>query len=282
MTAEPPARRRVVINADDFGTSPEVNAAIEIAHRDGLLRSTSLMVTGRAAEDAVARARRMPDLAVGLHVVLVNGRPALPLDRVPDLIGADGEFLTDLVKAGVRFFFKPGVRAQLEAEIRAQFERFAATGLPLDHVNAQCHMHVHPTIFALILKIGRAYGMRAIRIPREPFPRTWSIEPWTALMRARARGQGLVVNDYAFGVNTAGAMNEAAVLAMLDATPEGVTELFFHPATGPFEGADPGTERFQWRAELDALTSPAIRARLERDGFLSVTYGEIARGAAAG
>jgi len=239
------------------------------------------MVGAAHAADAVERARQLPRLAVGLHVVLVNGRPVLPLDRVPDLVDQRGEFLTDLVRAGFRFFFRPGVRRQLEAEIRAQFDRFAATGLALDHVDAQCHMHVHPTIFRLILAVGREYGMRAIRIPREPFGRTRTIEPWVALMRAQARRAGVATNDYVFGLRDVGAMNEERVLGMLDELPSGVTEIFFHPATGPFAGADPGTEQFQWSGELAALLSPRIRDRLAANHIASVTYGELAVESAA-
>lgn len=283
--------KRLIVTADDFGISPEVNEAVERAHREGVLRATSLMVAAPATQDAIDRARRLPTLAVGLHVVLVNGRPALPVDQVPDLVDERGEFMIDLVRAGFRFFFRPGVRRQLEAEIRAQFERFAATGLPLDHVDAQCHMHVHPTIFALILRVGRDHGMRAIRLPREPFALSYRAggdrfrarlgnsaltEPWLALMRARARGAGVACNDYAFGVNDPGAMTQRRVLTLLEHLPAGTTEIFFHPATGPFDGADPGTERFQWAQELATLTSDDVRDAIGRYGIANVTYGEIA------
>jgi hopanoid biosynthesis associated protein HpnK len=267
--------KQVIFNADDFGVAREVNEAVEIAHRDGVLRSASLMVGAQEAADAIERAKRLPELAIGLHVVLVNGRPVLPPERVPDLVDARGEFLTDLVRAGVRFFFRPGLRRQLEAEIRAQFESFAATGFALDHVNAQSHMHVHPTIFALVLRVGREYGARAVRIPREPHGGTRTIEPWTTLMRARARRSGLRYNDYAYGVNDAGAMTESRVLEMLRSLPDGVTELFFHPATGPFPGADPGAERFAWAEELAALTSPKVRTELERNGIESITFSSL-------
>lgn len=235
------------------------------------------MVGAPAFDDAVERARRLPSLAVGLHVVLVHGRPVLPPQRIPAIVGRDGLLLTDLVGAGMTFFFRPGAARQLEAEIRAQFERFAATGLTLDHVDAQSHMHVHPTVFRLILKVGRDFGMRAIRIPREPFGGTRTIEPWVALMRARARRQGVTSNDYVYGVNDVGAMNEARVLRMLDAVPDGVTELFFHPATAAFAGADAGTERYQWAEELSALISPAVREALTRNHIENTTYGALAR-----
>lgn len=233
------------------------------------------MVGAPAFDDAVARARRLPELAVGLHVVLVHGRPVLPPQRIPDLVDSRGLLLTDLVAAGIRFFFRPGVRAQLAAEIRAQFERYAATGLALDHADAQSHMHVHPTVFQTMLRVGREFGLRAIRIPREPFGATNSIAPWLALMRRRARRAGLKTNDYALGMNDAGAMSERRVLEIIDRLPDGVTEIFFHPATGAFADADEGTERYQWREELGALTSPAVRAAIDDRGIESVVYGEL-------
>jgi hypothetical protein len=133
------------------------------------------MVGAPATQDAVERARALPSLAVGLHVVLVNGRPVLEPQHVPDLVDRNGNFLTELVRAGVRFFFRPGVRNQLASEIRAQFDRFAQS-----------------------LGIGREFGLHAIRIPYEPFGGTRNIAPWRALMRARRAG--VVYNDYAFGV----------------------------------------------------------------------------------
>jgi len=269
--------KRLILNADDFGIAPEVNEAVEIAHRDGVLCAASLMVGAPATADAIERARRTPSLAVGLHVVLVHGRPVLPPDRVPDLVDERGECLVDLVRAGVRFFFRPRVRAQLAAEIRAQFKRFAQTGLRLDHADAQSHMHVHPTIFALILRIGREFGLRAVRLPREPFGGTRSIEFWLALMRARAKRIGIITNDWAFGVNDAGALDEKRLLQILEKLPEGVTEVFFHPATAQFAGADRGTERYRWAEELAALTSSRVRSAIERDRIELVTYGSLSR-----
>ncbi len=112
------------------------------------------MVSAPATADAVERAHRLPELRVGLHLVLVNGRATLPPERVPDLVDEDGNFSSDLGGAGVRYFFDRRARRQLEAEIRAQFEAFARTGLALDHVNAQNHLHVHPTILTSIMRIG--------------------------------------------------------------------------------------------------------------------------------
>lgn len=283
--------RRLIVNADDFGAAPEVNDAIERAHRDGLLRSASLMVGAPAADDAIERARRLPHLAVGLHLVLVHGRPTLPPQRVPDLVDAHGEFPTDLARAGLRYFFHPRIRRQLEDEIEAQFARFAATGLALDHANAQCHMHVHPTIFRLMLQVGRRYGLRCVRIPTEPIGvATRAMDdrlgarlgyaavtaPWRALMRATAERCGIACNDYAFGVNDAGAMTETRVLRIVGSLPEGTGEIVFHPATAPFADADLGTQRYDWTGELAALLSARVRDALERGNVARITYGELA------
>ena len=167
----------LIVTADDFGIAAEVNEAVEEACRNGILTAASLMVGGAAAEDAIARARRLPGLKVGLHLVLVEGRPVLPAADIPDLVAPDGSFRTDMVQAGIDIFFRPKVRRQLAAEIAAQFAKFRDTGLPLDHVNAHKHFHLHPTIAGLIIEIGQSFGMTAARIPKEPTAVLKRVEP---------------------------------------------------------------------------------------------------------
>ncbi len=159
--------KSLIITADDFGAAREVNDAVEQAHRGGALTAASLMVSAPAASDAVARAKGMPSLCVGLHLVLVDGRPALPAAQIPDLVDSDGFFRTGMARAGAAMFFLPRARRQLAAEIEAQFQAFAATGLTLDHVNTHKHFHLHPTIASLMIGIGKRYGMKAARVPFE-------------------------------------------------------------------------------------------------------------------
>src|SRR5207249_2839194 len=121
--------RRLVVTADDFGAAPEVNAAVVRAHRDGILTSTSLMVTGDAVEEAVQLARETPSLAVGLHLVLAQGRPAAPPAEIPDLVAADGAFRRAPIDTGIRYAWQYLLgtgRAQLRREIEAQLAAFAA------------------------------------------------------------------------------------------------------------------------------------------------------------
>ncbi|QAU24775.1 ChbG/HpnK family deacetylase [Dyella sp. M7H15-1] len=248
--------RRLIITADDFGLHDAVNDAVERGYRDGVLRAASLMVGAPAVADAVARAKQNPGLAIGLHLVLADGRAVLSPSRIPDLVDAQGMFNSDMVRNGFRFFFLPQVRRQLAAEIRAQFAAFAATGLPLDHVNAHKHFHLHPTILSLMLTIGREFGLRAIRLPAEPGMGPW-LRPWLALMRWRMDKAGIAHNDHVFGIRHSGGMDEQVLLDILQTLPEGLSEVYLHPASHGHLTTSMADYRHV--DELAALLSPKVR-----------------------
>jgi hopanoid biosynthesis associated protein HpnK len=259
----------LIVTADDFGIAEEVNDAVEQGHRDGILTAASLMVSAHAAGDAVARAKTLPRLRVGLHIVLVEGRPTLPPSAIPDLVDANGMFRSDMAKAAVRMFFLPHVRRQLQAEVAAQFDAFRATGLALDHVNTHKHFHLHPTIASALLRIGKRYGLRAIRVPLEPRWLLARIEPgnkvhsaattapWAMLSRARFRARGLLVPDQVFGLAWSGAMTSARLLGLIENLPDGLSEIYLHPATQAYRGCAPD---YRYAEELAALIAPRIIA----------------------
>ena len=126
------------------------------------------MVGAPAAADAVERARRLPKLRVGLHVVLVDGAPVMRASAHTGASRPNGYLRNDLPRYGAALAMSPAARRQAAEEIAAQFEAFRATGLPLDHVNAHRHFHLHPVVAASIMRIGRRYGMAALRVPVEP------------------------------------------------------------------------------------------------------------------
>jgi chitin disaccharide deacetylase len=268
--------KRLIVSADDFGLSLEVNEAVERAHRGGVLAAASLMVATPFTQDAIRRARELPDLRVGLHVVLVNGRPLLPAREVAALVDAQGNFPSDLVRAGIRYFFHPGARDALRREIRAQFEAYAQSGLPLDHVNAQNHFHVHPTVLGILLEVGREFGVRAVRIPEEPGDAAF-LRLWLAMMRRRLARAGMVTNDRVFGIRHTGHMTEDRVLEILRDLPGGVSEMYFHPATGPWTGVDPQIADYDFAGELEALCSGRVRAAIGDLGIQTATYSELTR-----
>ena len=267
----------LIVTSDDFGAAPEVNEAVERAHREGILTCASLMVAAAGAGDAVKRAKAMPKLGVGLHLVLVEGKPVLPPEQIPNLVGPDGNFRTDMVKASFGMAMLPRVKKQLAAEIEAQFAAFAATGLPLDHVNAHKHFHLHPTIGRLTVEIGKRYGMKAMRAPIEPPHIIRQIEPQAtggeierfvgARLKDRLWVSRIWSPDYVFGLAWSGAMNTGRVKAVLQRLPDGVSEIYLHPATRSYPGAAPG---YHYTDELTALLADEVVAaarNLQRGRF---------------
>ena len=226
----------------------------------------------------------MPGLAVGLHLVLVEGQAVLPQPRIPDLVDASGQFPSGQLALGFRYFFQPGIRAQLRAEIAAQFQAFAATGLSLDHADAHKHMHLHPTVGRLMIEACLAHGLRALRVPAEPVsvmaqlgasptPGARAMQLWSRVLRHQARRAGLATTDQVFGLAWSGGMTEARVLQLAELLPPGVSEIYFHPA----HGTDPLLQRlmpgYDHQAELDALCSPRVRAAFSDVDQLA--YGDL-------
>ncbi|WP_375394916.1 hopanoid biosynthesis-associated protein HpnK [uncultured Sphingomonas sp.] len=256
--------RGLIVTADDFGASIAVNEAVEQAHREGMLTAASLMVAGDAAADALTRAKAMRSLGVGLHLVLVEGKSVLPPDQIPALVDDAGRFRTDMAKSALRMFVDPRARAQLAAEVEAQFAAFAATGLPLDHVNAHKHFHLHPTIASTVLKIGGRYGMTAIRAPLERG--NHGIEAWWArVLQRRMRRAGMLVPDQVIGLAWTGAFDTQRMRRAIGDLPPGLTEIYTHPATADtYSGSAPG---YRYRDELAALLDPEVRALIDRNGI---------------
>lgn len=275
-------KKCLVVCADDFGRDVAVNEAVEEAHRDGVLTVASLMVGAPAAADAVERAKRLPELGIGLHLVLADGVPLLPASEVPTLVGPDGAFDPNMVRAGFRFYFSPAARRELAAEIRAQFEAFRATGLGLDHVNGHKHVHLHPTVARLVVEIGRDYGMRAARLPLEPVaplrraapeekPATAPWSPVVSWLRRRLDRAGIARNDQVFGIAWSGEMVEDRLLALLPHLPDGISEIYCHPASGA-ASLVPG---YRHAEELAALVSPLVRRRIEELGISLARYADL-------
>ncbi len=282
--------RALIITADDFGFSPEVNEAVEEAHVRGVLGTASLMVGARAAADALERARRIPGLRVGLHIVLAGAWPVSPPSDIPGLVGADGRLSSRLFAAGISYFFRPSVRQQLEREVRAQFELFRQYGLQLDHVNCHKHLHLNPAVFDIIVKVGADYGLRAVRLPYEPAlvscraSRTgrarkiasWLfLLPWTGLLRRKIKAAGISYNDFVFGLGDTGRMELDRVLLYLQHLPPGVSEMYFHPAVRScpeLAREAPGARHVQ---EFEALTDPAFGKALDKLKIKRVSFCEL-------
>lgn len=280
----------LIVNADDFGRLPAINAAVIRAHREGVLTSASLMVTGDAVSEAVALAHDFPTLAVGLHLVVVGGRAVLPPDEIPHLVDGRGYFDSNSVRAGLRYFFSPAARQELAQEVGAQFELFVSLGLPLSHVDGHLLMHLHPTVFNSLLPLLRQHDVAGFRLPQDDLrlalairPRRWATKiTWAAAFaalcrwaRPRLQDSGSVATDRVFGVLQSGQMTETYVLRLLDRLDRRVrsAELYFHPSTDWLDepyGPNP--------QDLATLLSPAVRRKIERRGIRLTNYRHLRAG----
>ncbi len=282
--------KRVIITGDDFGLDTPVNSAIIQAHLRGILTTASLMVSAEATAHAIEEAKAHPTLRVGLHLVLVEGRPVLSPEAIPALVGRNGEMSNRFVLSGIRYFFVPRIRKQLEAEIRAQFEAFGRTGLQLDHVNSHNHMHLHPTLFEMMIRIGKDYGLAAVRVPLEAPLSSWRashrslttrvlsyafLYPWAARMRRRLKEEGLKHNDFLFGTSDSGNMTLDVVLAQIDQLRNGVTEIYFHPADARSAVLQKTMPDYRHEMEFQALISPAARLALTAASAQLCSYNDL-------
>jgi chitin disaccharide deacetylase len=256
-----------VFSADDFGLTVSVNEAVALAHTNGVLTQASLMVAAPAAADAVRRARDLPGLNTGLHLVLVDGDSLLGHGKLPHITTPDGKFGKDQAALGVKYFFSPAARRELKAEIHAQFAAYAATGLKLHHADAHKHMHLHPTAARIMIEEGKEFGLTRIRVPAEPPAilklcgetvsfADHALYAWSRLLRFQARH--LATTDHVFGIKWSGHMTAARVQKLLQNLPPGTSEIYFHPATKRDDALTRLMPDYDHVAEFEALRESLI------------------------
>ena len=161
-------KNKIIFNADDFGISKGVNAAIKEAYDKGILNAASLMVNQKYASEAVRLAKKMPDLDMGLHVNLTNEYPALNASSLPLLVGSDGKFKNGFVKLLLLSIFKPRrLREEVKAEIEEQIKKAHDMGVKLTHIDSHRHVHMIPLIFKIMLELKEKYQIERIRVMNE-------------------------------------------------------------------------------------------------------------------
>ena len=270
--------RRLIVNADDFGLSASVNSAVIRAHREGILTTASLMVNEPGFAEAVALAKENPKLGVGLHLTLLHGHAALSPDQIPGLVGPQGDFTNSPVAAGMAYFFKSALDEQLRAEIHAQIAKFRSTGLKLDHVNGHLHLHMHPTVFKILMAGASEAGITRMRLTRDCLSRSnrmtrgrWFYRVSHAaifeVLSSRARKimaeKDIRHTQITFGLLQDSHVDEDYILKLLPELPGGDSELYCHPSLDRF------------KHEFDALVSPRVREQVEKLGIQLVRYQDL-------
>ena len=270
--------RRLIVNADDFGRSASINQAVIRAHCEGILTTASLMVNEPAFEEAVALAREHPRLGVGLHLTLLCGHSALPPERLPGLVNARGEFSSNPASAGFRYFFQRSLREPLRQELHAQFQKFRATGLPLDHVNGHLHLHLHPTVFRILMADAGQLGIKRLRLTFDPLRLNLRLvsghlayralhvaifHPLCARARPALAQRGIRHTEAVFGLLQNARVDENYVNRLLPQLPAGDSELYSHPSLDEFKN------------EFDALVSPRVQEQVQSLGIKLIRYQDL-------
>jgi hopanoid biosynthesis associated protein HpnK len=274
----PQSSRRLIVNADDFGRSRSINEAVIRAHQDGILTSASLMVNEPGFDEAVRLAKENPKLGVGLHLSLLCAHSALSPEKIPGLVNDRGEFSNNPVGVGFRYFFNRSLQEPLRAEIHAQFDRFRASGLPLDHVNGHLHLHLHPVVFTILMEDAEQLGIRHLRLTRDCFARSRRMTPgrwfyrishaaiyeWlSSRAREPLRQHGIKHAQITFGLLQNARVDEEYILRLLPELPPGDSELYSHPSLDEF------------RHEFDALVSPRVKELVNKLGIELIRYQDL-------
>jgi len=248
--------KRLIINADDFGFTRDVNAGIVHAHREGVLTSATLMANGNAFEDAVRLARETPTLDIGCHLVLIEGNSLVTGKSFPEM---PGEVLLALARG----------KLDIDAELRAQIEKIISAGLQPTHLDSHKHAHIVPGIFRAVVRLAHEFGIPYVRVPLDETVRYVRIPCAFAnrYYRRLARGYDVRMTDHFLGFRLTGSLTEDSFAAALRRLPEGTTEFMCHPG---FFGPELQKARTRLKEsrlrELEALTSPRIREVMASEG----------------
>ena len=280
--------KKLIVNADDFGLHPLINAGIIKGFQEGFITSTSLMTSAPYWQEAIELAQQNPALGIGVHLTLVGSvPPVLPAVRVRSLLDADGLFLPDYVAFAKRFYTGGVRRSELEAELRAQLERALAAGVNLTHVDSHQHTHVLPGVNALVLKLCCEYNIRRVRIPKEGYTFTGGYSTGLGRMvgrsglslcadiaAVRADGLGLRHPQHFFGMLAGGHLNAGLIANILRQLPDGVSEIMTHPGLDAAELGKVFSWQYHWRDELDAYLDAGNKELLRTEKIQPVTFAD--------
>jgi predicted glycoside hydrolase/deacetylase ChbG (UPF0249 family) len=265
---------RLIVNADDFGFTRDVNEGIVEAHRNGILTAATLMANGDAFEHAAALARETPSLDVGCHLVLVQGM------SVADPSRALPNTLTELVQALLR------KKLPVYVELLAQVRKIVRAGIRPTHIDTHKHTHLLPPVLDAVARLAHEFRIQWVRRPFD-----FGIDRGARITKsavalgmrvtrpgfARALGE-LKTTDYFAGFQITGTLRQANLIDTLERLPEGLTEFMCHPGKlGPELRAAATRLKESREIELAALVSPEVRSAIERRGIELVNYRQTVR-----
>lgn len=266
--------KRLVVNADDFGFTPDVNEGILEAHRRGILTATTVMANGAAFDDALRLAREAPALDFGVHFVLIGGRS---LATGKDLPATVPQLLAAMARRQIPIY----------GELRAQLTRVLDSGLRPSHLDTHKHTHLAPPVLSAVAQLSREFGIPWVRRPFD-FPLNALPVPPAKRLASRALGllrgrfhrvleqYGCRTTDHFAGFQITGRFRVPELVELLAVIPAGTTELMCHPGRCGEALRRARTRLKESREhELGALVSPEVREAVERNGIELATFRDL-------
>lgn len=278
--------KRIIVNADDFGRHPLINAAVAQAAEKGFLRSATLMPGGKAFDGAVEVARTHKELGVGVHFTLVNGFPVLPPEEIPSLVTSEGVFYDTHNVFVKRFLMGKISMEEVRRELSAQMEKMMSTGLALTHIDSHQHMHTLPGIIDTALDVAQKAGIRAARVPvidlfcgDEMSPGQLigrlGLGTLARMARHKAHARGMKTPDAFAGIVDGEAVSEGYLREMAETMGEGTTEVMLHPGTDNNVLVPACEWEHDFEEELRAVTSAETMALLDKKNIQIGNFADL-------
>jgi predicted glycoside hydrolase/deacetylase ChbG (UPF0249 family) len=281
--------KQLIVNADDFGLTESVNCGIVVAHREGILTSTSLLANGLAFDQAIASSRQLPHLSVGVHLNISAGTPVSPAGRIPTLLNNHGQLHLSPLPIWIRILTGQISLENIRSEFRAQILKVLNAGLTPTHLDGHLHIHVLPPLAPIVIALAHEFCIRYVRCPDEnleaTLPLLWKLQATSIAalersaialavtsfarpLREQLRKHGLISSDAFYGLVHAGFLDAKMLAALLQWVPEGTTELVCHPGYPSSELESLGGKLVRSReSELIALTAREIKETVRTLGI---------------
>jgi len=281
----------LIINADDFGLHETVNLGIIRGFSAGLITSTTIMAGGKAFEHAVALASANPQLGIGVHLTLVGEKSVCQPDKVKSLLDKDGCLSSKYPQFLLRYMLGRIELADIRRELTAQVQKVVDSGIHITHLDSHQHMHIVPGIINLTIDIAKEFGIKAMRLPAEPyfFLGGYPSSPMRIVARTgltclaklagrKIKKHELAMPDHFFGMLAGGNMREEFLSTIIDVLPEGITEIMMHPGSNNELLNKSYNWNYHGQEELAAVTSEVLRRRIADKKITLISFRDLTDG----
>jgi len=289
--------KQLIVNADDFGLTENVNKGIWDSHCDGIVTSTTLLANGMAFEDAVAEGKRIHELGIGVHLNLTEGKPVADATKIPTLVDRGGRLHMAPARLWAGIAAGQVSLSDIERELRAQVTKIVHAGIRPTHFDGHKHVHVLPRVSEVVIRLAREFHVPAVRCPQEELahasgtlvdgglsrPSTLKqslVSRAVSLMagnfRMKLARAGLLTPTHFFGISRTGFLDADGIRQILENLPEGASELMCHPGYLDVDLERSGTRLLTEReVEIQGLTAASVRNLVESTGIQLLNYGEF-------